>query len=94
MSLRIQARRERRDDPAGHARSQKIAAETAVLVKTKLGDPIPKWLQYIIDTPLDELIAKNRKQNAVDLEYILDIMRKEQVGFEDAETIYDRRNGT
>lgn len=94
MSLSIQARRSRRNDPVAHARAQKIAAEASVRVKTNLGDPIPKWLQHIIDTPLDDLIAKNRKQNAVDLEYILDIMQKMGVGFEDAEMIYDRRNNT
>jgi hypothetical protein len=94
MTISIRARRERRDDPEGAARVQKNAAELSVQIKTDLGHPIPQWIQHIVDTPLEDLIAKNRKQNAVDLEYILDIMNKMSVSFEDAEMIYDRRNGT
>lgn len=84
----------RRDDPARHARHTKYLAESQAGLKERLGDPIDKTLQFYLDISQEELEQRYRRQNAIDLEYILDIRKEFDVGFDEAETIYDRRNGT
>lgn len=84
----------RRDDPARHALHTKYLAESQAGLKKRLGDPIDKTLQFYLDISQEELEQRYRRQNAIDLEYILDIRKEFDVSFDEAETIYDRRNGT
>lgn len=84
----------RRDDPARHAHHTKLLAESQADLKMTLGDPIDKTLQFYLDISQEELEQRFRRQNAIDLEYILDIRKEFDVSFDEAEKIYDRRNGT
>lgn len=84
----------RRDDPARHAHHVKILVESQARLKEQLGDPIDKTLQFYLDISEEELEQRYRRQNAIDLEYILDIRKEFDVSFDEAEKIYDRRNGT
>jgi hypothetical protein len=50
-------------------------------------------VRRIAEQTLDEIEADYRRQNAIDLQGILDVMKELDVDFDQAETIYDRRRG-
>lgn len=85
--------KQRRDNPRGCARVTKNAADLAVELSKTTGTVVNSKVRKVAEMTLEEIEADYRRQNAIDLQGILDVMKELDVDFDQAETIYDRRRG-